>query len=185
MGGVEGFALFLAVVERAAAFLLLAGTGAGVFGFLTVLLRRGVATFLAADLRRGFMALLLLTLGVIVVLFAPVAGARATIDLRLAAVEGVLLFFIAGLTTDFFNADFLIEERCVFLATGVPLLLPTEERRRLPKAEAAAAAPLGVPEVFLDAVAAGFLLPEEEARGMGSELVALAEPFQGERKPST
>ena len=178
VGGVDGLVLFLAVVERAAAFLLLAGTGAGVLGFFTEDLGRGVATFLAADLRRGLMALLLLALGVNT-FFPAVAGAREMIDLRL---EGVVFFTL--FTTDFFKADFLIEERWVFFAAGVPLLLPTEER--FPEAEAAAAAALGVPDVFLaEEEEAGFLLPEEEARGMGSELVALAEPFQGERKPST
>lgn len=176
----EGFALFLAVVDRAAIFLLLAGTAAGVLAFLIEDLGRGVATFLAADLRRGFMALL--GLGVVELsFFPPVAGARETMDLRLEAVEGVPLLFFALFNADFFTADFLMEERSVFLAAGVPLLLPMEER--FPKAEAAAA-PLGV-AAFLLADAAGFLLPEEEARGMGSEVVALAEPFQGERKPST
>jgi len=184
---VEGLALFLAVVESAAAFLLLAGTGAGVLGFFTEDLGRGVATFLAADLRRGLMALLLLALGVNTFFpaVAAVAGSRWMIDLRL---EGVVFFTL--LTTDFLRVDFLIEERCVFFAAGVsPLLLPMEERERFPEAEAAAAAaaaPLGVPDVFLaEEEEAGFLLPEEEARGMGSEVVALAEPFQGERKPST
>jgi len=181
---VEGLALFLAVVERAAAFLLLAGTGAGVLGFFTEDLGRGVATFLAADLRRGLMALLLLALGVNTFFpaVAAVAGSRRMIDLRL---EGVVFFTL--FTTDFLRADLLIEERCVFFAAGVsPLLLPMEERERFPEAEAAAAAPLGVPDVFLaEEEEADFLLPEEEAWGMGSEVVALAEPFQGERKPST
>ena len=174
----EGLALFLAVVERAAAFLLLAGTAAGVLAFLIEDLERGVATFLAADLRRGFIALL--GLGVEELsFFPPVAGARE-MDLRLEAVEGVLVPFFTLFRADFFIPDFLTEERSVFLAAGVPLLLPMEER--FPKEEAAA--PLGV-AAFLLAEAAGFLLPEEEARGMGSEVVALAEPFQGERKPST
>lgn len=150
--------LFFLLEAGAAAgegFLLLA---AGVLGFFTALLT-GVATFLATDLG-GFIALLL-ALGVI-----------------------VMLLFFALLAADFFRALFLIDERCVFFAAGVsPLLLPMKERERFPKAEAAEVA--GVLEAFLLAEAAGFLLPEEEAWGMGSEVVALAEPFQGERKPST
>lgn len=139
----------------AAGFLLLAERVLGFFAALS----RGVATFLAADLR-GFIALLL--------------------DLGVVA----MLLFFTLLAADFFRALFLIEERCVFFAAGVsPLLLPMEERERFPKVEAAEAA--GVLEAFLLAEGAGFLLPEEEARGMGSEVVALAEPFQGERKPST
>lgn len=181
-------ALFLAVVERAGFLLLPAATaGVEIFlllptaakGFLTVDLGRGVAAlgaFLAVDgLRRGFL-MELLGLGVIAVFFFPAVegGARTTRDLRLAAVAGVVPLFL--------SAD--------FLWAGVAVVVP--EERRFPTAAAAA---LGVAEVearlllvlLLAAAGEAFLLPEEEAaRGMGSEEVAgLAEPFQGERKPST